>query len=1249
MAENVIHWITCGFNQTLLHKKYKKDNKQMRISLKKMAKKTVALALSLGLVLGVMPVTEVQAAGDGTATLRIISTTDLHGQSVNQNYDSASEHPKGSLAQVYTLIKQMRSSLKYGATLTVDVGDTVYGYGSDSIMNGAITGSEYMYAEMAKMGYDAITVGNHEFDYGYEYIKAALQETGMNSKALVANVYSAKTRKPIWKQNQVITKTLNTTKGAKKKVRIGVFGVTDPTLSSHFDHTGIIVTQDIVESAKEQIEALKKQKVDVIVAIAHSGIGSEDYLEGTQDAVYEMSKLDGIDAIMIGDDHVNFPSSESDVEKYYDYPGVSADGKINGKVVVGVKDHGAGIGVADLKLKFKDGKVSVASSKGYRKMVNASTKADATIVKLNQSFQKQIDKIYKTSLGKVASSINNYFAMLEDNAAIQAANESKIQYGLEYTRQYAPEYAGLPVVACTDYQITDQNTANNYIDINDDFTVSDTLNVQDWNRDCTSVYWITGAQLREWIEWQTASAYQTPSQAANRVWSDQTVDGYVTTEGLLPVCNDQWMDKWSSYHVFDGVEYEIDISQPARYSQTGSLINSAAHRVTSLTRNGVPVTDDEKFIVVCAQITSTTPVITAVTGQKLMRGNMQRGYNNVLLQNYVKQQSEQGELNVKADDNWKILIPEATNYLVKSSAKSALVAQGAEWYIRTLETKGGYNYYQAAFGQQQNDTAGPLLVLGLGNAKQTNHNVKIAVEASDPSKVTELKYFPGMITETSASWSGATSILGKTEFEATGNGTYSVLARDSRGNVTVKHITVSNMDKSILEAPDVDKYTNRKRQITGKADPNVLVYIEAAGETYQTLTGQDGTFTYDLPMQKADSIVRVWVKDVNGASSSKVEVIVGRTGANLPAVNHITNKLRAITGQINDSIYCKVVAFTDKNVYVAKNGGKQSYLDSTVYNSKYSIVETDFSIKNGTFSLTIPVFNAGTPVKVYSIDWIGRASVVTEFETEEVAPNMPKLEAIYAVDNYVFGKIPDAADREYTILVNDGEEDYEAVADENGSFKVKVGKLAEGQKLTVTASDVVDGKERTSAKSSVTVSSYESVLMPYSEISFDAIDNKGTLISGHSSDYTGPVNLLIGTTRVIVETDETGSFSYTLSNPRPAGTPIVALIRAEDGSVWDATATKVALAIPEIPELISDGVYTTSKEVKVFCEDQATAVVKIGSTYYKEKNGVYDKKRGGYVYTVKLKKEPKADVPVVIFMMNETGKSEKLQTVVAEP
>lgn len=1215
-------------------------------NLKQLAKRAAALVVSLGLAMGAMPAMEVQAAGEGTATLRVISTTDLHGQSVNVNYDAASEHPNGSLAQVYTLIKEARSSLKYGATLTVDIGDTVYGYGSDNIMNGAISGSEYMYAEMATMGYDAITLGNHDFDYGYEYIKDALKDTGLNSKVVLANVYSAKSRNPIWKQNRVITKTLTTTKGVEKQVRIGVFGVTDPLLSSHYDHTELLVTKDIVESAKEQIAALKAQNVDLIVVLAHSGIGSEEYEENASDAVYELSKLDGIDAIMIGDDHVNYPSYDANVEKYYDYPDVDEDGKINGKVVVGVADHGAGIGIADLKLQFTGGKVSLVSAKARLKMVTNDTDPDASIVKANKEFQAQIDKIYNTSLGKVASSINNFFAMLEDNTAIQAANESKIQFGLEYTRQYAPEYADLPVVACTDYKMVGQDSAYNYIDIDGDFTVSDSLNVQDWNRDCTSVYWLTGAQLREWIEWRTASAYQTPSQVSNRVWSDEVVDAYVSEQGLLPIYDDAWMENWANYHVFDGVEYEIDVTQPARYSKSGTLRNSEAHRVTRLTCNGVPVTDDQRFVVVCAQITSTTPVISGITNQKIMRGNMNKGYNNTVLQNYVKQQSEQGELNVKADDNWKIVIPEATNYLVKSSAASELVARSKDWYIRTLDTDGFYNYYQAAFGQTKTDTSGPLLVLGLGNSKKTNHNVTIAVEASDVSKVTELKYFPGVLPASSASWGGASGILDARSFEATGNGTYSVLAKDSCGNTTVKYITVSNMDSSILEAPDVDKYTNRKRQIAGKADPGVTVYIKAAGVTYQTVTDENGAFSCELPLQKADSTVKVWVQDSGGKVSSKVDVVVGRTGANEPTINNITNKVRAITGQINDSIYCKVVAFANKEVYVSNNGGRQNYLDSNIYNEKYTIVETDFSIKNGTFSLTIPVFNAGTPVKVYSIDWIGRASVVTEFETEEVAPNMPTMMEVYAIDDCVFGKIPDAGETAYTIQVNDGAQIYTGSADDEGFFRIKVGKLQEGQTLSVTAEDVVDGKTRTSAVASATVTSYKSILTPYSAISFSEIDSKGNLVAGHIDDYIGKINLLIGTTRVILATDENGDFSYTLSKPRAADTPIVAMVRDDEGTVWDICETTVKLAIPDIPELLTDTICDTTEEIQLLCADQAIAVVKIGSKYYKEAEGVYDKQLGGYVYTVKLKKAPKAEKPVIIYMMNDAGKSEKIEMAV---
>ena len=1215
---------------------------------KKLMTRMTAVAVGFGLSLSNLPVWEVQAASEGTATLRIISTTDLHGQSITTNYDNASEHPQGSLAQVSTLIKEAKESLTNSETMLVDIGDTVYGFGSDSIMNGAITGSEYMYAEMAKMGYDAITVGNHDFDYGYEYIKEALKETNLNSKALVANVYAAKTRNPVWKQNRVITKTLTTTKGIKKQVRIGVFGVTDPILSSHFDHTGLLVTKDIVESAKEQVAALKAQNVDVIVAMAHSGIGNEQYEVMASDAVYEMSKLDGIDVILMGDDHVNFPSEDASVSKFYDYEDVAEDGKINGKVVVGVADHGVGIGIADLKLQFTDGKVSLVSSKGYLEMVTPETQPDPMIVKANKEFQKQIDAIYNESLGKVSSSINNFFAMLEDNAAIQAANESKIQYGLEYINQYAPEYKEYPVVACTDYKMVGQDSANNYIHIDGDFTVADSLNVQDWNRDCTSIYWLTGAQLREWIEWRTASAYQTPDQADDVYWDDELVLKQAEENGLIPINDDAWLGNWANYHVFDGVEYEIDVTQPARYSKTGKLKNKASHRVTSLTCNGVPVKDDQKFAIVCAQVTSTTPVISKLTNQKILRGNMSRGYNNIVLQNYVRQQSALGALNVKADDNWKIKIPEGTNYLVKAAAESELLARSKEWYIRTVDTDGLSNYYQAKFGQEAADTSGPLLVLGLGNSKRTNHNVTVVAEASDVSKVTELKYFPGVIDETSASWNGASSILSTGSFEVTGNGTYSVRAKDSRGNMTVKYITVSNMDASILEAPDVDKYTNRKRQITGKADPGLRVFIKAEGQTYETVTDEKGAFSYDLPMQNADSVIRVWVEDAEGKKSEKVDVIVARTGANEPTVYNITNKLREISGTINDSKYCKVVAIADNVVYVDKNGGKENYLTSNIYNEKYSIMETDFSINSGEFKLTIPVFNANTKVKVYSMDWIGRASVVTEFVTEDVAPNMPRYtQTVYALDDCVYGKIPaPKTGVEYTVSVSDGSEEYTAVADEDGSFVVQVGALQEGQQISVAAIDEVNGKLRESTREYATVASYQAILTPYTLISFDEINSKGTLISGHIGEYTGKLNLLIGTTRVTVMTDEEGNFSYTLSDPRPADTPIVAMARDEDGSVWDICETTVRLALPDAPEMLEEVIYDTTQEIRLFCTDRATAVVKIGTKYYKAETGVYDQELGGYVYTITLKKAPKAEKPVIIYMMNAAGKSEKLKTVV---
>ena len=110
-----------------------------------------------------------QAKAAETTTLRVISTTDIHNRINSEDYDVAGKNNTKSLARLNTMIKGARAEMTEGGSITVDVGDSVYGYGAETIMGGDITPNndlQPIFAAMSRIGYDAITLGNHEFDYG---------------------------------------------------------------------------------------------------------------------------------------------------------------------------------------------------------------------------------------------------------------------------------------------------------------------------------------------------------------------------------------------------------------------------------------------------------------------------------------------------------------------------------------------------------------------------------------------------------------------------------------------------------------------------------------------------------------------------------------------------------------------------------------------------------------------------------------------------------------------------------------------------------------------------------------------------------------------------------------------------------------------------------------------------------------------------------------------------------------------------
>lgn len=1195
------------------------------------------------LIIGILSATLGSVSAEAkseTTTLRIISTGDLHGQLTTTNYDSAGEHT-GSLAQVHTLINSARKAIKNGNSITVDLGDTIYGYGTDYVISN--NGTEYMYKAMKNIGYDAILLGNHDLDYGYEYTKKQLKASGLSDLCVVSNVYDVETGKTVWNQNKIITKKLKTNTGRTISVKIGIAGVTLPSLTTYYNHAGILSTKTMAESVKEQVAALQKKNADIIIVLAHGNMGSA----GTEE-IYDITKIDGVDAIMFGHPHVNFPSDDNNVASYYKLPGVNKEtGLINGIPVVSVSDHGIGIGIADLTLSVNSsGKVSVKKSAAKISYVKSSTTSSSDITKFKSLYEAEIKATYEKTIGALedAASVTNYFGLLSDNKALQLTNEAKIQLGLSYINEKhsdLSDYANYPVIAVSNYKKYGKESYSDYINVSGQITVGDILSIQSYNHEYTCIYEITGKQLREWLEY-CASAYE--KTGSSKKWPDSNINNYVEKKGLSPVLMPEWTNNWSNFSIFDGIEYTIDTSQPARYDIYGNVIAYGYSRISSLTYNGRAITDDTRLILVSDYIAPSKPVVgAALSEQRLKKTDI---HSSILLSQYISKQMEFGAIPGTADDNWHVDFPTGSHYLVRSSSLSLTEAQNQPWYVSDLKTTDNYIYYQAAFtsGSYQ-DTNGPTLVLAPTIEVETNRNIPVMVQATDPSGVVSCKYVEGYHDVDDAIWNISPITISGNYFTATQNGTYSVMAMDIYGNKTVKHITISNINTNILQVPSVDNYTNRKTVISGSGEPNAAIYFSCKTGTYESIVAPDGTFSYELPAQEADTTVKVQLSDSTGRKSAIVNVPVNRTGPNLPTVNTLTNKQDKITGDLNDTT-SQIFAIVGSKVYVAKNGGKEAYKASSVYNASKTIVTTDFSTSGTKFSFEIPIQKADTSIKVYAVDKIGRISRVSKLDVEGVAPNQPVVYTACNAENHIFGYVPESTGIYDITAVVDGKI-YTGTTDSQGYFSIETDNLKANTIISVTASDVVNSTTRTSATGSRIVESYETYIEKenrYSLVTLYPVNSKSTTVMGElASGYLDALYLKVDGTCYTIQTSANGTFTFDLPETLEPDTKIHAVYRDKYSNIHETASITVSLALPDTPKLLTEVIYNNTTEVSILSKDPCTATVKINGKLYTSEKGTYNEELGGYVYQVEIEKSP-ANSTAYIFMENATGRGNKIQT-----
>ncbi|PWW31841.1 2',3'-cyclic-nucleotide 2'-phosphodiesterase/3'-nucleotidase [Cytobacillus oceanisediminis] len=336
--------------------------------MKKGMKKALILTLSFMTLLMVWNQTLAQVSGPPTIQLRLMETTDLHGNMIGYNYENRKKTVEFGLSRTANLIKQAREEVPN--SLLFDNGDILEGNALDEYAYRShpldLANVHPVFKAMNTLLYDAATVGNHEFNYGIDFMEESLR--GANFPYINANIYVEDRNHfenddlNYFNPYTILEKEVTDTAGEKHKLNIGVIGFITPIVAEWNKEyfRGNLKVKNIKETAEHFIPIMKNKGADIIVALAHTGLQSDKGLDEKKgNSVYALSKVKGIDAILFGHSHSVFPVRD-ELQKL---PGIDLNaGTINGTAAVQAGYWGNHLGLIDLKIVQQEGSWKVKSS-----------------------------------------------------------------------------------------------------------------------------------------------------------------------------------------------------------------------------------------------------------------------------------------------------------------------------------------------------------------------------------------------------------------------------------------------------------------------------------------------------------------------------------------------------------------------------------------------------------------------------------------------------------------------------------------------------------------------------------------------------------------------------------------------------------------------------------------------------------------------------------------------------------------------
>ncbi|MBP3966009.1 bifunctional 2',3'-cyclic-nucleotide 2'-phosphodiesterase/3'-nucleotidase [Paenibacillus lignilyticus] len=628
----------------------------MRNRESKRAGKFVATTLAVGLLaLPFSGIVSAEAEGSSTLKLSIMETTDIHTNLMSYDYYKDAAAPTVGLARTANLVKQVREQSPN--TFLVDNGDLIQGtpLGTYKAKVAPLKAGEIhpVYKAMNLMGYDVATLGNHEFNYGLDYLSQAIK--GANFPYISANVYvDDKDNNPDNDLNKfepykLIEKKYKDEAGQEQTLKIGVIGFVPPQIMDWDKASleGNVITKDIVETAEKFIPVMKAEGADIIIAMAHTGFnGNAAAHVKAEDAVLPLSKVPGIDAITFSHTHKVFPAvDEKSLDALFKdasgkvLPGVdNAKGTINGVPAVQAGYGGSDLGVIDLTLEKQDGKWKVAASQSstksiYDKVAKKSlVDEDPAIAAAVKADHDATIQYANNPIGTTTSPIHSYFALVQDDPSVQIVTNAQKWYVEQYVKDNLPQYKDTPILSVGAPFKAGRNGVEEYTEIKaGPLAIKSAGDLYLYDNTMKAIL-VKGSVVKEWLEMSAGKFNQI----------DPTVkEEQALLNASFPVYN---------FDVIDGVTYQVDVTKPAKYKADGTVSNADSSRIINLKYKGKAVDPNQDFIVVTNNYrASGGGNFPGVKGSKYIIDSTEE--NRQILMDYI---TENKEINPSIDNNWSI-------------------------------------------------------------------------------------------------------------------------------------------------------------------------------------------------------------------------------------------------------------------------------------------------------------------------------------------------------------------------------------------------------------------------------------------------------------------------------------------------------------------------------------------------------------------------------------------------------------------